>query len=94
MALKIQHRQLKYNMTSAYERLETQKKSVNVSQSVFDNISKKYEFGYSSSLDVTTSTTNLISAQSQYVQAALDFVKAEIELEKLLNKNYLANTNE
>ena len=86
MSLKIQHRQLKYNLTSALERLETQKKNVEVSQRVFDNISLKYEHGYSSSLDVTTSGTNLISAQSSYVQALLEFVNAQIELEKLINK--------
>ncbi|MBO7321035.1 MAG: TolC family protein, partial [Bacteroidales bacterium] len=86
MSLKIQHRQLKYNLTSAMERLETQKKNVEVSQRVFDNISLKYEHGYSSSMDVTTSGTNLIAAQSSYVQALLEFVNAQIELEKLLNK--------
>ena len=86
MSLKIQHRQLKYNLTSALERLETQKKNVEVSQRVFDNISLKYEHGYSSSMDVTTSGTNLIAAQSSYVQALLEFVNAQIELEKLLNK--------
>ena len=87
MSLKIQHRQLKYNLTSALERLQTQKKNVEVTQRVFDNISLKYEHGYSSSLDVTTSGTNLIAAQSSYVQALLEFVNAQIELEKLLNKN-------
>ncbi len=87
MSLKIKHRQLKYNLTSAYERYITQKKSVEVSQSVFDNIGKKYEFGMSSSLDVTTSGTNLINAQSAYVQASYDFVSAQVELEKLLNIN-------
>ena len=92
MALNIQHRQLKYNLSSAYERYLTQKKNVEVSQSVFDNISKKYEFGYSSSLDVTNSATTLISAQSTYVQAALDYVTAQIELEKLLNKNTYGQT--
>ncbi len=86
MSLKIQHRQLKYNLTSALERLQTQKKNVEVTQRVFDNISLKYEHGYSSSLDVTTSGTNLIAAQSSYVQALLEFVNAQIELEKLLNK--------
>lgn len=86
MSLKIQHRQLKYNLTSALERLETQKKNVEVSQRVFDNISLKYEHGYSSSMDVTTAGTNLIGAQSSYVQALLEFVNAQIELEKLLNK--------
>lgn len=94
MALNIQHRQLKYNLSSAYERYMTQKKNVEVSQSVFDNISKKYEFGYSSSLDVTNSATTLISAQSTYVQAALDYVTAQIELEKLLNKNTYGQTEE
>ena len=84
--------QLKYNLSSAYERYLTQKKNVEVSQSVFDNISKKYEFGYSSSLDVTNSATTLISAQSTYVQAALDYVTAQIELEKLLNKNTYGQT--
>lgn len=87
MALNIQHRQLKYNLSSAYERYQTQKRSVEVSQSVFDNISTKYEFGLSSSLDVTNSATNLLSAQSSYVQAILEYVNAQIELEKLLNKN-------
>lgn len=86
MSLKIQHRQLKYNLTSALERLETQKKNVEVTQRVFDNISMKYEHGFSSSLDVTTAGTNLLAAQSSYVQAMLEFVNAQIELEKLLNK--------
>lgn len=88
MSLMIQHRQLRYNLSSAFERYETQKKNVEVSQSVFENIGKKYEYGLSSSLDVTTSGTNLIAAQSSYVSAALEFVNAKIELEKLLNKNY------
>lgn len=89
MSLKIQHRQLRYNLSSAYERYQTQKKNVEVSQSVLDNMSKKYEFGLSSALDVTNASTNFITAQSNYVQAALEFVTAQIELEKLLNKNYL-----
>ncbi len=87
MALKIQHRQLKYNLSSAYERYQTQLKNLEVSQKVFDNIGKKYEFGHASSLDVTNAATTLITAQSTYVQAALDYVTAQIELEKLLNKN-------
>ena len=86
MSLKIQHRQLKYNLTSALERLQTQQKNVEVTQRVFDNISLKYEHGYSSSMEVTTAGTNLIGAQSSYVQALLEFVNAQIELEKLLNK--------
>ena len=83
--LNIQHSQLKYNLSSAYESFDTQKKNVEVSQRVFTNISNKYEHGLASSLDVTNSGSNLISAQSSYVQALLELVNAQIELEELLN---------
>lgn len=86
LALNIQHRQLAYNLTSAIEKYNTQKKNVEVAKRVFDNIAKKYEYGVASSLDVTNSGTNLISAQSTYVQALLEMVNAQISLEQLLNK--------
>lgn len=84
-SLMIQHRQLRYNLSSAYESYETQKKNIEVSQRVFDNISRKYEQGMSSSLDVTNSGTTLITAQSSYVQALMELVSAQIALEELLN---------
>ena len=84
-SLIIQHRQLSYNLTSSYESLETQEKNMVVVQRVFDNVSRKYEQGIASSLDVTNSGTELISAQNSYVQALLDVVTAQIELEQLLN---------
>ena len=84
-SLIIQHRQLTYNLSSASESFETQKKNMVVIQRVFDNVSRKYEQGMASSLDVTNSGTELISAQSTYVQSLLDVVNAQIELEMLLN---------
>ncbi|MCA1745068.1 MAG: TolC family protein [Bacteroidales bacterium] len=84
-ALIIQHRQLSFNLSSSYESFETQKKNMVVVQRVFDNISRKYEQGMASSLDVTNSGSELIAAQSSYVQALLEVVTAQIELEKLLN---------
>jgi outer membrane protein TolC len=84
-ALTIQHRQLLYNLTSAYESFETQKKNLEVIQRVLDNISRKYEQGIASSLEVTTTGTNLISAQSSYVRALMEVVSAQIALEELLN---------
>ncbi|MDD2594502.1 MAG: TolC family protein [Bacteroidales bacterium] len=85
-ALNVQHRQLLYNLSSALERYDTQKKNVDVAKRVFDNIAKKYEYGVASSLDVTTSGTSLISAQSSYVQSILEIINAQISLEQLLNK--------
>lgn len=89
LSLRLLHRQYKYNLTSAYERYQTQRKSVDVSQSVFDNMTKKYQYGMSSALDVTNSSTALINAQTNYVTVALEFVNAQIQLEQLLNKNIL-----
>ncbi|MGQ1889872.1 TolC family protein [Thermophagus sp. OGC60D27] len=83
--LTIQHRQLSYNLKSNYETYETQKKNLEVVQRVFDNVSRKYEQGVASSLDVTNAGSDLISAQSSYVQALLEVVNARIELEQLLN---------
>lgn len=84
-ALKIQHSQLRYNLTSAFESYEIQKENIDVSQRVFDNVSRKYEQGIASSIDVTTSGTNLVSAQASYVQALMELVSAQIALEELLN---------
>jgi outer membrane protein TolC len=86
-ALKIQHSQLRYNLTSAFESYETQKKNIDVSQRVFDNVSRKYQQGIASSIEVTTSGTNLVSAQSSYVKALMELVSAQIALEELLNKD-------
>ncbi len=85
-ALKIQHSQLCYNLTSAFESYENQKENVEVNKRILENISKKYEQGMASSLDVTTSGTNLIAAQSSYVKALMDVVTAQVALEELINK--------
>ncbi len=85
-ALKVQHSQLRYNLSSSYENFEIQKKNVEVTQRVFENVSEKFDHGMASSLEVTTSSTELITAQSSYVQALLEFVNAQIALEQLLNK--------
>ena len=86
LALNVQHRQLVYNLRSAIEKYEIQKQNVEVARRVFDNIARKYEYGVASSLDVTNSGTNLISAQSSYVQSLLEIINAQVSLEQLLNK--------
>lgn len=85
-ALRVQHRQLCYNLKTAFETFNTQKQNIDVTQRVFNNISNKYEVGAASSLDLTNAGTNLISAQSSYVQALMELVNAQIALEELLNK--------
>ena len=86
LALNVQYRQLLYNLRTAIEKFEIQRQNVDVAGRVFDNIAKKYQHGVASSLDVTNSGTNLISAQSSYVQSLLEIINAQVSLEQLLNK--------
>ena len=85
-SLQVQHRQLCYNLSTAYDTYNTQRQNMEVTQRVFDNISSRYEHGYSSAMDLTQTGTTLINAQSTYVQAIMEFLNARIALEKLLNK--------
>ena len=83
--LLIQERQLRFNLNSAIEALEMQKEAMEVAQSVFESITRKYQYGTASSLDVTTANTSLLQAQSNYINAEMDVLTAQTELEKLLN---------
>ena len=65
---------------------QIQKRNIDVTQRVFDNMAKKFEYGYASSLDVTNTSTNLISAQQNYIQALTSMVQAHVNLKNLLNK--------
>lgn len=84
--LLIQDKQLRYNLTSAYETFQTQAANLDVTKRVFENISIKFEHGTASSLEVTNASTNLVSAQSSYINAMLQLINAKVELEDLLNK--------
>lgn len=83
--LGIQYRQLCYNLTNAYETYVNEKENIEVSQRVFKSATEKYRYGTSSSMELTNASNDLISAQSNYVQAILALVNAQVELEKFLN---------
>lgn len=85
-SLLINHQQLCYDLTNSYENYNIQKKNLEVTQKVYDNISAKYEKGFASAMEMTTTSNTLIAAQSAYMQAVLSFVDAQINLQKLLNK--------
>ena len=84
--LLVQHKQLRYNLSSAYEDFDTQKMNIDVSQRVFESTSNKFEYGHASSLELTNASMTLLTAQSDYIQSILNLVNAQIELKKLLNK--------
>lgn len=83
--LAIQYRQLSYNLKTAIEAYEAQKKNIKVNKQVFENVSRMYAQGMASVLDITNAGSNLISAQSSYVQTMMDIVSAQITIEELIN---------
>lgn len=86
--LNISNYQYRYNLKNAYDKYVVQKKNTEVSQRVLDNISKKFEYGYASSTEVTTASQDLITAQTNYVNAVLSTVEAYLSLKDLINLPY------
>ncbi|MBO7316892.1 MAG: TolC family protein [Paludibacteraceae bacterium] len=84
--LMVQHKQLRYNLSTAYEDFDIQKMNIDVSQRVFNSVSNKFEHGYASSLELTNASTTFLTAQSDYIQSILNLLEAQINLKKLLNK--------
>ncbi|MDR1112328.1 MAG: TolC family protein [Bacteroidales bacterium] len=81
----IQDRQLRYNLTSAIENYDLQKDNIGVSQRVFESMSRKFQYGTASSVDINQASNNLIIAQNNYMQSILSLMNAKIALEELLN---------
>lgn len=84
--LRVQYNQLRYDLVSALENYDIQNRNLDVTKRVFDNVSEKYKFGRASSLEVTTASSDIITAQSNYIQAVMSVISAQLALEDLLNK--------
>jgi outer membrane protein TolC len=86
-ALQVEYNQDCYNLVSALESYQIQKENLAVTKRVLDNTSSKYRTGYASNLEVTNASTDFITAQSNYVQAVMQVVTAQIALENLLGES-------
>jgi outer membrane protein TolC len=83
--LKLQDRQLTYNVNSAYENYLTQKESVVVAKRVYQSINNKYRQGMLSSLDLTQANTSYLQAENNYITSIMDLLKSKLALDKLYN---------
>jgi outer membrane protein TolC len=84
-SLLMQEKQLRFTLKSAVETLELQREAMEVSQRVFESVTRRFQQGMASSLDVTTANTSLLQAQGNYINAMMEVFSAQTELEKLLN---------
>ena len=83
--LAIQYRQLRYNLTNAYETYLNERDNIIVTKRVFASATEKFRYGTGSNLDLTNASNDLISAQTTYVQAMLNLVQAQVDLKVFLN---------
>ena len=84
--LHVQYNQLCYDVINALETYLIQKDNLDVTKRVFNNTAEKYRYGHASNLEVTNASTDIITAQSNYIQAVMSVVNAEVALENLLGK--------
>jgi len=84
--LQVQYNQLCYDLTNALETYQIQKANLDVTKRVFDNTSEKFNYGHASSLELTNASTDIITAQSNYIQAVMSVVSAQVALEDLMGK--------
>ena len=82
--LRVQYNQLCYDLVSAIESYNIQRENLDVTRRVFRNVSEKYTYGRASNLEVTNASTDILNAQSNYIQAVMSVVKAQVALENLL----------
>jgi len=84
-AIELAYRQAKYNLINAYENYAIQKKNIDVTDRVMKSTGNKYQYGMVSSLDLTTANTNLLNANSNYIQAIVTLLNAQQALKNLLD---------
>ena len=82
--LNVQYNQLCYDLITALESYQIQRDNLDVTRRVFANTSEKYKYGRASNLEVTNASTDIITAQSNYIQAVMSVVSAQVALENLL----------
>lgn len=83
--LGIQNQQLRFNLQNAYETFLNEQDNMQVTERVFESTTNKFHYGASSNLELVNASNDLISAQSTYVQAVLNLVNAQVEMNKFLN---------
>lgn len=84
--LRLQDKQLIFNLRSAYDNYVTQKENVEVALRVFESYQNKYKQGLVSSLDLTQSNNSYLQAQSNFISAMLQLLQSKLAIDKLYNR--------
>jgi outer membrane protein TolC len=84
--LTLQEKQLRYNYNNLFDQYQSQKTNVEITKEVLDKMKQKYQQGIISSLELTSSNTDYLNAESNYTSILLQLINAELSLRKLNSK--------
>lgn len=87
----LQADQFQIDLKLKFEKYEIQKKSLALADEIYQRTLEKYKNGVSSSMDLTTTQNQYLTALSSYYQSIYDLATAKSKLEKLYNLNQEIN---
>jgi outer membrane protein TolC len=85
--LMMQADQYQTDLKLKYEKFEIQKKSMTLSDEIYQRTLEKYKNGVSSSMDLTNTQNQYLTGLTNYYQSIYDLATAKTKLEKLFNIN-------
>jgi outer membrane protein len=83
--LKIQEKQLRYNLVNANLQYKSQKENVEVSRRVYESMENKFRQGMASSLELTQANSQFLQSENNYISALMNLLQTKLALDKLLS---------
>lgn len=78
--------QAQINFRSATSTMNSQKKNMELAETVYNQTKKKYEVGTGSNLEITSAQTDLVTAQTNYINALYSAIIARVDYLKAIGK--------
>jgi outer membrane protein TolC len=75
------------------EKYQNQKKSLELSDDIYQRTLEKYKQGMASSMDLMNSQNQYLTNLTNYYQSIFDLESSKTKLEKLFNINQIASNN-
>ena len=84
--LRVEYMQAQYDLANAYEKYESEKKNLELTQKVMATTEIKYNEGVASSLELTQVNDQYLRTLSSYTSAMVELLNAKMALDILMNK--------
>lgn len=84
--LQLEYLNAKNEIINAYEKLQNEKKNIELTKRIYEKTLAKFNVGMSSSMDISTAQNQYLTAQGNYYSSVLALLNAKTKLDKLTNK--------